>query len=157
MKNMEHGTVVKKHLIADIAEIENFMEQFAQLLKAETQALRATKFEEAARLQPQKQEMARQYQKRIQKLVDCRDEIATLPEDVKTHLVAARLQFSEVLAENLRVIEAARKTGRRLAEKIISAARDSISKKTGYNAAGKMSATADPHKAPVSIRLNDTF
>ena len=83
--------------------------------------------------------------------------VAALPEDAKKNLVAARLKFSEVLAENLRMIEAARKTGRRLVEKIISAARDSVSQKTGYTAAGKISTTADPHKAPVSIRLNDTF
>lgn len=108
-------------------------------------------------MQVQKQEMARQYRKRIETLAERKDDVQKLPEDIKTHLVTARLKFSEVLAENLQMIEAARKTGRRLVEKIISSARESVSQKTGYTAAGKISTTADPHKAPVSIRLNDTF
>lgn len=157
MTIMEQNSGTEKRLMEDIADIENFMQQFARLLQAETKALRAAKFEEAGRMQTQKQEMARQYQKRIQKLAERKDDMAALPEDAKKNLVAARLKFSEVLAENLRMIEAARKTGRRLVEKIISAARDSVSQKTGYTAAGKISTTADPHKAPVSIRLNDIF
>ena len=154
---MENNPETKHNLQEDIADITNFMEQFALLLNAETQALRAAKFEEAKQMQPQKQEMARQYQKRIQRLTSRKDEIAKLPDTAKENLVAARLKFSKILADNLRVIEAARKTGRRLVEKIISSARDAVSQKTGYNAMGKISTTADPHKSPVSIRLNDTF
>jgi len=154
---MENNPETKHNLQEDITDITNFMEQFALLLKAETQALRGAKFEQAKQMQSQKQDMARQYQKRIQRLIARKDDIAKLPEATKANLVTARLKFSEILAENLRVIEAARKTGRRLVEKIISAARDSVSQKTGYTAAGKISTTADPHKAPVSIRLNDTF
>ncbi|TNE29987.1 MAG: hypothetical protein EP349_05915 [Alphaproteobacteria bacterium] len=154
---MEKNSETKYKLHEDIADITHFMEQFALLLKAETQALRAAKFEEAKQMQPQKQEMARQYQKRIQRLADRKDEIAKMPETDKENLVTARLKFSEILAENLRVIEAARKTGRRLVEKIISSARDAVSQKTGYGATGKMHSSADSRQSPVSIRLNDTF
>ena len=154
---MDSNPATKHKLHEDIADVTHFMEQFALLLKAETQALRAAKFEDAKQMQPQKQEMARQYKKRIQRLVDRKDDIATLPQDSKEALVAARLKFSEILAENLRVIEAARKTGRRLVEKIISSARDSVSQKTGYGATGKIHSTADSRGSPVSIRLNDTF
>jgi len=154
---MENNPETKHKLHEDIADITHFMEQFALLLKAETRALRGAKFEEAKQMQPQKQEMARQYQKRIQRLVDRKDDIAQMPEDAKENLVAARLRFSEILSENLRVIEAARKTGRRLVDKIISSARESVSQKTGYGATGKIQSTADSRRSPVSIRLNDTF
>ncbi|TVQ82073.1 MAG: hypothetical protein EA357_10480 [Micavibrio sp.] len=150
-------TESKKPVAVEIAETAALMRSFAALLQKETAALRGGEYEAAKQMQEEKRDLAERYQRRIQNLSARKEEIGALPEEEKEKIIRMRLEFSKILEENMRVIDGVRKSSRRLAEKIIDAARATIREDAGYNAAGRIYSNTDQRISPVSLSMNETL
>lgn len=142
---------------AAVQDMLQFLKVFAAFLEEETEALRAAEYDRADDMQHRKKELSHQYQSRIQVLVNRKEEIQKMPEQIKEMIIQARLAFSKVLTENLQAIDGVRQSSQRMVNRILESARESVSEDAGYNAHGQIYSTTSKGSSPVSIRLNETF
>ena len=135
-------TAAKRPLISDVRDIMDLIEKFGALLLRETAALKKADFNAVDLLQPSKRLMALQYQNLGTELAARKAEMATLDLQARERLVAARTQFTLILNDNLKALEYAKESTRRLVGKILDAARKTVvdEKQTNYSAQGKAQA-----------------
>lgn len=135
-------TAAKRPLSSDVREVMDLIEKFGALLVRETSALKNADFDAVDVLQPSKRLMALQYQNLVTELAARKAEMASLDIQARERLVAARTQFTLILNDNLKALEYAKESTRRLVGRILDAARKTVvdEKQTNYSAQGKAQA-----------------
>jgi hypothetical protein len=93
-------------------------------------------------LQPAKRQMALQYQNLVVALSARKGEIGALDVTSRERLVKARTGFTIILGDNLKALETAKRSARRLVSRILDAARKTVvdEKQTNYTSGGKAQA-----------------
>jgi hypothetical protein len=142
MTTAKTAIAVKRPLAADIGDVMELIEKFGSLLLRETAALRKSDFNAVDLLQPAKRTMALQYQTMVANLGSRKAEMASLDISAREAFVRARTQFTLILNDNMKALEAAKDSTRRLVNKILDAARKTVvdEKQTNYTAQGKAQA-----------------
>lgn len=135
-------TTASRPILNDIADIMRMIEDFGALLARETAALKKSDFTAVDTLQPAKRQMAMEYQNMVTALSHRRAEMATLDVTARENFVKARTHFTFVLSENLRALDAAKRSAKRLMGKILDVARKSVvdERQTNYSATGQAQA-----------------
>jgi hypothetical protein len=133
---------VHRPLIHDVTDIMQVIDDFGALLVRETAALKKADFAAVDTLQPAKRTMALQYQNMVTALAKRKAEMTGLDLNARERLVRARTQFTGILNDNLRALETAKDSTRRLVGKILDAARKTVvdEKQTNYSARGQTQA-----------------
>jgi hypothetical protein len=134
--------VSKRPLAGDVGEIMRLIEDFGGLLKRETEALKKADFAAVDTLQAPKRAMAMQYQTLVVSLSSRREEMRGLDVAARERLVRARTQFTLILNDNLRALETAKDSTRRLVTRILDTARKAVvdERQTNYSARGQAQA-----------------
>jgi hypothetical protein len=129
----------KQPLAAVIDDVMQLIQSFGALLKEETAALKAVDFKTVDKLQDTKRDYARRYHMLVSSLYERSDEILNIDAVRRDGLLTARHGFSAILAENLRALEAAKDSSRRLVSKILDIARRSVvdDRQTHYSNSGR--------------------
>jgi hypothetical protein len=133
---------VKRPLASDIGDVMDLIDRFGALLLRETAALRKADFNAVDLLQPSKRTMAQQYTTMVSQLGNRKAEMMGLDVASRENFVKARTQFTLILNDNMKALEAAKDSTRRLVNKILDAARKTVvdEKQTNYSAQGKAQA-----------------
>ena len=122
-----------------VQEILAVMLAFSNLLVRETAALKKADFKAVDALQSDKKLFARQYQDKITALTEYRAELPNLELTLREKLVKERLRFNEILDDNMRALDLAQHSTKRLINRILEAARHAVvdEKQTNYTSTGK--------------------
>lgn len=110
----------------DVLETLKILEEFGDLLKQETTALKKNDFEVVDSLQAQKKSLATKYQALVFGLAERKVEMAKLNLTLRERLVKARTEFTTILSANMRMLESVKESSRRLADRILEVARKSV-------------------------------
>jgi hypothetical protein len=139
---MTTAIAARRPLASDISDVMDLIDKFGALLMRETAALRNADFNAVDLLQPSKRTMAMQYQTMVTNLGNRKAEMAGLDVGSRENFVRARTQFTLILNDNLKALETAKDSTRRLVTKILDAARNTVvnEKQTNYSAQGKAQA-----------------
>lgn len=122
-----------------VQEILAVMLAFSNLLARETAALKKADFRAVDTLQADKRLYAKQYQEKIAALAEIRADLPSLELALREKLVKERLRFNTVLDENMKALDLAQHSTKRLINRILEAARHAVTeeRQTNYSAAGK--------------------
>lgn len=122
-----------------VQELLSVITAFSNLLVKETAALKKGDFKAVDALQADKKLFAKQYNAKITVILERKDEMMTLDLSLREKLAAMRGSFSVVLAENMRALDLAQNSTKRLINRILEAAREAVLDKqaTNYSAGGK--------------------
>lgn len=125
-----------------VSSMLKLIEDFGALLAKETEALKKTDFRLVDLLQDDKRGLAREYQAHVTALANRREEIAQLDASTRERLIKARTNFTVILNENLRALEASRNAARRLVDRILDTARKAVADEmqTNYSDKGRTQA-----------------
>ncbi len=123
-------------------EMLRLIEDFGSLLLKETDALKKADFRLVELLQDDKRHFAKRYHAVVNLLSSRRDEVAKLDLGLQERLIKARTSFTIILNENLRALEAAKDSTRRLVDRILDTARKAVTDElqTNYSARGRTQA-----------------
>lgn len=156
MTSTQKNTADNSGLQADVLGVLTVIDDFSSLLTQETDALKKNDFKTVDSLQQGKRDIARRYHDVIVKLGDRQIELAGLDVTLRERLVRARTQFTLILQENMRTLEAMKKSTQRLVNRILDAARTSVTEDTHhkYSAGGKMQSTKS---ASLSLSLDQSL
>ncbi len=129
----------KSPLKLQIQEILALITAFSNLLIKETAALKKADFKTVDTLQAEKKLFAKQYQAKVTALAERREELPGLDLALRERLVKERLRFNTVLDDNMRALDLAQNSTKRLVNRILEAARQAVTeeKQTNYSSAGK--------------------
>jgi hypothetical protein len=129
-------------LQAEVFAVTRLIEDFGALLVQETAALKKADFKSVDKLQPAKRSFAREYQAAAVRLNARKSEINVLGASEQEKLIAARTAFTVILGDNLRALEAAKDSTRRLIGRILDVARRSVvdGRQTNYSSGGRTQA-----------------
>lgn len=118
------------------------IEDFGGLLVQETDALKRSDYRHVDLLQDDKRGFAREYQALVTALAARRDEMVALDVATRERLILARTNFTHILNDNLRALEASRNSARRLVDRILDTARKAVADEmqTNYSAKGRTQA-----------------
>ena len=143
----------KTDLKTDIERFIALAGDFGALLKRETKALKKADFSAVDALQRDKRAMADKYNLSVRAMAEKRDSFGGLDTAMREKLIAARIDLTRILDENLRAVEAVRSAAQRIAARILDAARDAVTmeRQTNYSAKGKAQAYAS---ASLSINVD---
>jgi hypothetical protein len=121
-----------------VLEVLEVLESFSLLLKTETAALKKRDFDVVDKLQPEKRLIARQYQDLVVGLGARREEMGKLEMSLREKLIRKRTDFTLLLSDNMRTLENVRHSTQRLVDKILDAARSSVTdeQQTNYSSKG---------------------
>lgn len=142
MSNVMTREAPKRPLAGEINDIMRLIEEFGSLLRRETEALKKADFAAVDTLQAPKRAMATQYQSLIVGLSSRKEEMRGLDMAAREKLVRARTQFTLILNDNLRALEAAKESTRRLVTRILDTARKAVvdEQQTNYSSRGQAQA-----------------
>ena len=123
---------------SEIFELLTLIENFGNLLVKETDALMRADFKMVDLLQPDKKMFAKDYHILVTNLAARKDEMATLELSIRERLIRARTNFTIILNDNLRALEASKASTRRLVDRILDTARKTVTDdaQTSYSAKG---------------------
>lgn len=146
----------KLPLKSQVQEILSVITAFSNLLVKETEALRKADFKTVDTLQADKRVFAKQYDAKVIALVARKDELLTLDLAVREMLVKERTRFNKVLSENMHALELAQNSTKRLVNRILEVARQSImdEQQTNYSKTGKTMAYSSASK---SLTIDQTL
>lgn len=118
------------------------IEDFGNLLLKETEALKKSDYRMVDLLQDDKRHYAKQYHAAVTELSGRRTEVAQLDARMQERLIKARTSFTIILNENLRALEAAKASARRLVDRILDTARKAVADElqTNYSDRGRTQA-----------------
>ncbi|MBU6474651.1 MAG: hypothetical protein KGL10_02495 [Alphaproteobacteria bacterium] len=124
---------------AQVQEIIAVMLAFSNLLIRETAALKKADFKAVDALQADKKLFAKQYEAKISRLADYRAELPNLDPALSTKMRQERLRFNGLLDENMRALDLAQNSTKRLINRILEAACQSVTeqKQTNYSNTGR--------------------
>ncbi len=134
--NMKSSGTVRN----DALEVLRVIDAFGRLLQTETNALKTSDFRTVDGLQTDKKNFAKQYHAVVTGLATNKDEVMKLDVTLREKLVRARTEFTVILNDNLRALEMAKDSTKRLVNRILDAARQAVAEdtQTVYSAQGKM-------------------
>ncbi len=149
MTNKNHGLSIATDVTATIELIG----KFGALLEKETTALNNADYKSVDGLQDEKKTMAKNYQSHIECLHRQRADIINIDLSLREKLISARTRFTDILKNNLKALDLAKTSSRRLVDRILEAARNAATedRTNAYTSRGKM---AVPTKGPISISVN---
>lgn len=126
----------------DVQQVLGLIAKFSDLLLRETSALRRSDFKEVDSLQADKRIFAHEYHAAVTVLCARKEEIAALDLPLREKLVRARTEFTIILNDNLKTLDMTRDSTKRLVNRILDLARQSVTadKQTHYSAKGKTQA-----------------
>lgn len=129
----------KYPLKSQIQEILAVITAFSNLLVKETAALKKADFKAVDALQADKKIFAKQYQAKVTALAERREELPSMELALRDKLIKERLRFNAILDENMRALEMAQNSTKRLVNRILEAARSAVAEnnETNYSKAGK--------------------
>ena len=129
----------KLSLRAQVQEILSVMTAFSALLSRETEALKKADFKTVDALQADKKLFAKQYEAKITSLANYRQELPNLELSVREKLIKERIRFNQILDENMKALDTAQNSTKRLINRILEAARMAVveQKQTNYSSGGK--------------------
>lgn len=135
-------TTDNRDIRSDVQDVLSMIEKFGGLLKAETEALQEADFRKVDTLQADKRAYAREYHALVTTLSSRKDDVVKLDLSVRERLIRARTEFTIILNDNLRALEAAKEGARRLANRILDVARQAVTEEqhTNYSAKGQQQA-----------------
>lgn len=118
------------------------IENFGNLLLKETDALKKADFRLVDLLQEDKRHYAKQYHAAVTSLSSRRAEVAALDLGLQERMIKARTNFTLILNDNLRALEASKDSARRLVDRILDTARKAVTDElqTNYSAKGRTQA-----------------
>ena len=130
---------VKVALRTQVQEILAVMLAFSNLLVKETAALKKADFKTVDTLQADKKLFAKQYEAKITALANYREELPNLELALREKLIKERLNFNKVLDDNMKALDIAQNSTKRLINRILEAARGAVvdQRQTNYSSAGK--------------------
>ena len=130
---------VKLALRTQVQEILAVMLAFSNLLIKETAALKKADFKTVDTLQADKKLFAKQYEAKITALANYREELPNLELALREKLIKERLNFNKVLDDNMKALDIAQNSTKRLINRILEAARGAVvdQRQTNYSSAGK--------------------
>jgi hypothetical protein len=139
-----------------IQEILAVMLAFSNLLVKETEALKKADFKTVDALQADKKLFAKQYEAKITALAAYRAELPNLELPLREKLMKERMRFNTVLDENMRALDIAQNSTKRLINRILEAARHAVvdEKQTNYSKGGKAMAYKS---ASMSINIDQSM
>ena len=122
-----------------VQEILAVILAFSNLLVKETAALKKADFKTVDALQADKKLFARQYEAKITALACYRAELPNLELSLRERLIKERLRFNVILDDNMRALDIAQNSTKRLVNRILEAARHAVveERQTNYSKAGK--------------------
>jgi len=130
---------VKLTVRTQVQEILAVMLAFSNLLIRETNALKKADFTAVDALQADKKLFAKQYEAKITALAAYRDALANLELPLREKLLKERLRFNAILDDNMKALDLAQNSTKRLINRILEAARTAVvdEKQTNYSRGGK--------------------
>jgi hypothetical protein len=133
---------IRTPLAHEMADIMRLIEQFGELLCRETEALKKADFKAVDALQQPKRSMAEKYQSHVTALAARGEEMKALDLTARERFIQARTRFTLILNDNLKALELAKDSTRRLVGRILDTARKSVvdEKQTNYSARGQTQA-----------------
>ena len=125
---------------AAIQDMMQTIDALRGVLVRETQALENADTDSFMTLQEHKLSVAREYQSGISQLLARKDEIRAADPTLKTRLAAMQTDFHKTAQANHESIERMQRNMKRLGERIMSVARETVKKETqfAYGASGQM-------------------
>jgi len=148
----ENTTQPRKPIEVEINELMHVMQNFSKVLLRENDLLIGAKFREIETLQNDKRHYVTEYKSKVNTLSKRKAEFTNVDTPLAEKLILARTEFVKLLNTNLQALSAAKTSSRRLVERIINTARDTVEKKTNYNGGGSMM-RSNPQSA-TSVRYN---
>jgi signal transduction histidine kinase len=138
-KKQDAKLAPKVALRTQVQEILSVMTAFSALLSRETEALRKADFKAVDALQADKKLFAKQYEAKITSLANYRQELPNLELSLREKLIKERLRFNQLLDENMKALDTAQNSTKRLINRILEAARMAVveQKQTNYSSGGK--------------------
>jgi hypothetical protein len=164
MKTMQNETLktapkkenVKLAVKTQVQEILAVMLAFSNLLLKETSALKKADFKTVDTLQSDKKLFARQYEAKITALAAYREELPNIELSLREKLMKERLRFNIVLDDNMRALDVAQSSTKRLINRILEAARSAVvdERQTNYSRTGQAMAYKS---ASMSINIDQNM
>ena len=132
-------TALKFQMKPQVQEMLAVIAAFSNLLVKETEALKKADFKTVDTLQADKKLFAKQYHAKVTALAEHRGELQGLELSLREKLMQERTRFNMVLSDNMKALELAQNSTKRLVNHILEAARHSVMKdqQTNYSSAGK--------------------
>lgn len=129
----------KVALRTQIQEILAVMMAFSNLLIKETEALKKADFKVVDTLQADKKLFAKQYEAKITGLANYREELPNLELALREKLIKERLRFNKILDDNMKALDIAQNSTKRLINRILEAARTAVvdQRQTNYSNGGR--------------------
>jgi len=129
----------KYPLQPQLREVMAVIADFSNLLIKETAALKKADFKTVDTLQAGKKLFAGQYNAKVKALSGRKCEFPGLDRALRENLLKERDRFSVILDDNLRALELAQNSVKRLINRILDAARHAVMKErqTNYSNTGK--------------------
>lgn len=129
----------KTPLASQVQEILAVITAFSNLLLQETTALKKADFATVDTLQADKKLFAKQYHAKVEALAARKQELLQLDLKLREKLVSERMRFNTVLTDNMRALELAQNSTKRLVNRILEAARHAVTdeQQTNYSNGGK--------------------
>ena len=129
-------------LSQDVLTVLALIDDFGTLLTKETEALRKSDFKLVDMMQEDKRAYAKKYHALITHLSANKDSVIKLDISLREKLIRARTTLTVILNDNLRALEIAKASTRRLVDRILDVARKSVvdDQQTNYSAKGNMQA-----------------
>lgn len=132
------------------------LHDFNILLTTETAFLKKADFKAVEALQDEKRVLARTYHDIVTSFSEVKSDMSSLDLKLREQLVTARAEFTVTLSENIRALEASKNSTKRLIDRIIETARDTVidEKQTHYSEKGK---TGSYKSATLSVSIDQSL
>jgi hypothetical protein len=123
----------------DALGILHLIGEFGGLLLNETAALKKSDFTTVESLQMDKKRFAREYHMLVTGLAERRAETSSLDIETRERLIRARTEFTIILNDNMKALDAAKNSTKRLVNRILETARRATvnNRQTNYSSRGK--------------------
>jgi hypothetical protein len=143
----------KTGLKNEVQALMALIDSFCALLERETDALKQADFKGVDALQAEKKTLASTYNNQVIALSARKAEMETLDLSFREKFIKARTRFTLVLNDNLRALDAARSSAKRLVDRILDTAQKTVveQNQTHYSAKGH---TASWKTATMSLSVD---
>lgn len=155
------NTVTKKNTEKQALEKATFellstLKDFNALLLTETAALKKADFKKVELLQPEKRTLAKKYHEIVTSFSQHKTDITMLDLALREKLIRARTEFTMTLNDNMRALESSKNSTKRLIDRILETARNSVvdGKQTHYSEKGQ---TGSYRSATLSISVDQNL
>jgi len=131
----------------------NLIQNFSDVITKETDALKQSDFKTVDSVQVQKKSLADQYQIQVMALQARQEDLKSIDLNLKELFIQKRTAFTKLLVDNMTALENMKSSTQRLADNIISSARETVENQPNYAASGYKTQIT----RPVSIRIDENF